>query len=609
MSTELMGRTESQHQKGGLAWIHRHPRLHRNLNRAVFGMFIVFAVGQIYMRFFSDQPWGPSIPNLVTESMIVLSVMVGLGWLIVCSRLDRRVVWGIAIPAVVAIVGLAASIRRIHFDGHMAMSFEWKWQRTNDEVLREWQSQAPKAQSFAAPVPAEISIDDMPGYRGANRDGVVVGPPVNEDWTAHPPRIVWKHPVGGGYSQFAVVGGALVTLEQRGDQEAVVCYDAETGNELWQRAWPARFDEAMGGPGPRSTPTIADGRVYALGAVGHLECLDLADGKSIWSHELLKELQLGNSMWAMTSSPLVVDDRLIVNIGGWYGGGLIALDRQTGDVVWKSEAISATKETPPQLVAAALQKLDELPPPVDGEHAAAANSSERNFAGYASPMLVTIDGVKQILNFDGMGLWGHALDDGRPLWFNYFSNGPGVNSAQPVLLPEGRILISASYDVGSRLLRVARNGDEWQVEALWGGEKKTNRQLRSKMSTPVFVDGYIYGLDEGILVCIDPADGKRLWKGSREVPSRGRYNHGQLLVTNGLIVLLSEQGDLVLIRPQPDKLVELGTLHVLDGEKTWNPPALVRGKLFVRNHHEMACVDVCSVSTSETETRSETATP
>ncbi|MBX3443891.1 MAG: PQQ-binding-like beta-propeller repeat protein [Planctomyces sp.] len=591
MDTELGATAPSAASyERGLPWTRRRPRLHRNLNRAFAWMLGLFAAGQIWMWFLSPHPFGLSIPYMVTYGMIIVTTATGLAWLVLCSRWPRPAAWGLALTAVAAIAAIVSSIREIRFNGDMRASIEWRWQPTRQERLaaRQWTSAAGSVRD--AP---EIAAEDMPDYRGANRDGVVVGPPLDDDWKSNPPVIRWRQAIGGGYAQFAVVGDLLVTLEQRGDEEFVVCYAAESGEELWTRSWPGRFWEAMGGEGPRSTPTIADGRVYALGALGRLVCLDLTSGELIWSRDLLEELGLSNSEWAMTSSPLVLGERLIVNIGGHYGGGLIAVRRDDGSDVWKTEGIAAPSDSPPAIVAAALS--GEAPPAAsDSEHAPPARpDGRRNRAGYASPVLATIDGTPQILNFDGMGLWGHDPDTGRALWFHHFENGPGVNSAQPIVFPDGRILISASYNMGSRMLRVSKPAEQWTVDVLWGGEQKPNRQMKSKMSSPVLVDGHVYGLDEGILVCIDPADGKRLWKGSRTAPSRGRYGHGQMLVTNGRILLMSEDGELALIQPDPRELVELGSLPVFDAGKTWNPPALVRGRAYLRNHEEMACVELC----------------
>jgi outer membrane protein assembly factor BamB len=592
--------TLSEHtssRSGGLAWINRRPRLHRNLNRAVVVTLVLFGLGQIFMRTTDILPMGRSLTAFVTYGMVAYVTIMGLLWLVFCSRFSRPVVWVTTALVLMMIGGTVGSIRRIHFSGDSLGSIEWKWQKTADQRLEEYQQSLNAKQAGAAAAPAEIAIapDDMPSFRGPARDGVVTGPPLCQDWQASPPKVDWKHEVGGGYAQPVVVGNFLVTIEQRRDSEVVAAYDAGTGRELWTYSSPGKFDETLGGPGPRATPTIHDGRIYSLGALGHLACLDLATGNKIWARELLQELNVSNQEWGITSSPLVDGERLIVNVGGYYGGGLVAVALSNGSDLWKSEGIAAVKDHPPKVAAIELEKSGDVVP-ADSDHAPPANANGgRNRAGYAAPIVVTLGGVRQILNFDGMGLWGHDDADGHILWFYHFENGPGVNAAQPILLPNDRVLISASYGVGSKLLKVNQADGKWSIDVLW----KDAKSLESKMSSPVLVDGYVYGLDEGFLTCIDPATGKQTWKKSRDA----RYGHGQLLVNNGLIIVLSEYGDVVLIKPQPDKLVELGKFHVLEGEKTWNPPALARGKLYVRNHYEMARVDVSSQPAQTAEAR------
>ena len=189
--------------------------------------------------------------------------------------------------------------------------------------------------------------------------------------------------------------------------------------------------------------------------------------------------------------------------------------------------------------------------------------------------------VRQSLNFDGTGLRGHDPETGHGLWFHPHENGPAVNAAQPILLDDGRIFISCSYRVGGAMVQVAHEGNAWRVKELW-----KNENLRCKFSSPVLHEGFIYGLDEGILVCLDPQTGDRRWK-------KGRYNHGQLMLTNGILVVITEDGRCVFVKPHPEQLEELGQFAALSSDyKTWNPPALVRGKLYVRNHHDMACYDL-----------------
>jgi outer membrane protein assembly factor BamB len=598
MTSVTVAEDRANVSRGGLPWIRRWPRLHRSLNRAFAGMLVLFALGLVWMWVLSPHPMGLSIPYMVTSGMAVVTPIVAVFWLVLCSRFPRKLVWTVTSIAAAGMAGFVACIRDVEFSGDMRPMLEWRWEPTSDELLEKYLATGSRdPASLHETPPIEITPEDMPVYRGVNRDGQIVGPPLNEDWSTSPPQTLWKHPVGGGYAQPVVVGDLLVTIEQRqgepaasGGVEAVVCYDAATGNERWKHSWPANFDEAMGGPGPRATPTIAGGRIYALGAEGHLECLELASGKVVWARDLLKDFDLVNSNWGMTSAPLVLADRVVVNIGGHYGGGLVALRLDDGKDIWKSEGIGATKDHPPALVAAALKASKALPPPGDGDHAPPASADgRRNLAGYAAPVIVSIDGIEQVLNFDGIGLWGHALDDGRALWFHHFENGPGVNVAQPIVFSDGRILISASYGFGSRMLKISRIEAGWQVDVLWGSAEKPNREMKSKMSSPVLVDGYLYGLDEGFLTCLDPANGDRKWKKSRQA----QYGHGQLLVTNGKILVFSERGELALIDPKPSGLIELGRFPVLEGVKNWNPPALVRGKAYVRNHHEMACVELC----------------
>jgi outer membrane protein assembly factor BamB len=356
--------------------------------------------------------------------------------------------------------------------------------------------------------PVEIAPDavtskagDYAEYRGVRRDGVVQGPALARDWQAHPPRELWRQPVGGGYAGFVVQGGVLVTIEQRRDREAVVCYDAATGGEVWVFSYPADFQESMGGPGPRATPTIAGTDVFSLGAVGDLVCLDLRTGKKKWNVNILADN--ANIMWAMSGSPLVYQNMVIVNAGAQTpasrGKALRAYDRSSGSLIW-------------------------------------ASGDTR--AGYSSPMLATLAGKLQILLFDADCIAGYDPRDGARLWKKDWPGFQGVNVAQPLVVHGDRIFVSRSYDVGAgAMLKITEKDGGWQVPdpPLW-----ENRYLRCKFTSPVLYKDHIFGLDEGIMVCLDVKTGKRLWRG-------GRYGHGQILLSGGLILVLAEDGKLVLV--------------------------------------------------------------
>ncbi|WP_437229604.1 PQQ-binding-like beta-propeller repeat protein [Planctomicrobium sp. SH661] len=534
----------------------------------------LFAVSQIFIWNFWESSWGDSLKYLITYAQIILGAVLLLTWWFFFSPVSRRTSLLVGIPIILVVLGWIATIRSVEFSGHMQMTFHYRWEPTAEEKMAARQASQQKvaeAELLALDVP-DVQPEDMPAYRGVNRDGVVIGPPLRQDWKESPPPELWRHPAGGGYASFSILGDFLLTIEQRGKDEAIVCYDATTGEERWIYQYPADFFEAMGGAGPRSTPTIAGDAVYTLGAFGDLTCLDLRTGKLRWHVNALQQFHVANTTWGMSGSPLVHDGKVIVNIGGQKGNGLIAYDPVDGHVIWQSAGL-----TPPDVELVSFQS---------GSAAVPADLSEKSVPGYSSPQLNTVAGELLILNFDGLGLRGHDPATGKELWFVPFENTAYVNVAQPVVFEDGRIFLSASYDVGAKMVRVTKTEDRWNVEDLW-----ENRNMRCKFTSPVFYEGYLYGIDEGILVCLDPATGKRLWKGGKE-GLRGRYNHGQLLLTNGQILALTEQGEAVLIQPDPKKLIEVASMRVLPEGKNWNPLMLCRGKLYVRNAAEMACYDL-----------------
>ena len=396
---------------------------------------------------------------------------------------------------------------------------------------------APPRSSGAPPDRDEAAWTD---FRGPHRDGRYAGPAIRTDWPAGGFDPLWSQPIGGGYASFAVAGGQAFTIEQRRDHEVVAAYDVDSGAERWTHAWPAHFREAMGGPGPRATPTWRDGRVYALGATGRLVCLDAATGAVVWARNILADAAASNLIWAMSGAPLVVDDLVIVQPGGRDGWSVAAYDRLTGEVVWHG--------------------LDDA-------------------QSYTSPMLVTLGGVRQVLVVTAARAAGLRPGDGALLW-DYPWTVPTVpNIAQPLVVGDARLFLSASYGKGAALVELTRNGDRFTAATVW----ETHR-MRNRFSSSVLVGGYIYGLDNAILACLDAATGDLMWKG-------GRYGSGQLLAAGDHLVVLTERGDLVLVRATPERHAEVARFHALDG-KTWNVPALAGGRLLVRNARRMAAFDL-----------------
>jgi len=399
------------------------------------------------------------------------------------------------------------------------------------------------ARDQPAALPASAGVktaSNWPGFRGPGRDGIVHGVRIETDWAAAPPVELWRRPIGPGWSSFAVGGNRIYTQEQRGADELVACYDATTGAPVWTHRDAARFFESNAGAGPRGTPTLSSGRVYTLGATGILNALDAGDGAVVWSHDAASDTDGTPSMaggktkvpdWGFASSPLVVDDVVIVAVAGQ----LVAYDLATGKPRWFGPAGGVS---------------------------------------YSSPHLVTIDGAAQVLLLSAAGAISVAPADGKRLWEHPWRGFPIL---QPAVTADGDVLIAASAESGTRRIGVAQGPDGWTVAERW-----TSRGLKPYFNDFVVHESHAFGFDGRILACIDLKDGERKWKG-------GRYGNGQLVLLpdQDLLLVLSEEGELALVRATPDQFTELARFPAIQG-KTWNHPVLVGDVLLVRNGEEMA---------------------
>lgn len=373
-------------------------------------------------------------------------------------------------------------------------------------------------------------------FRGTNRDGRYEERTVKTSWPAEGPQLLWKQPVGGGYSSFSVADGIAYTLEQRRGQEVVAAYRVSNGRELWTNAWNAQFKETYS-EGPRATPTWDEGRVYALGATGEFRCLDAKTGRVVWSKNILTDNGASNLQWGMAASPLIVDDKVIVTPGGKSGKTVVAYDKATGERVWN------------------------------------ALSDE---ASYTSPMLVNLAGRRQILVVTARNIAGLAPEDGSTLWTHTWPTSMGINASQPLMVGSNRVFISAGYGKGAALIEISGGARAMSARTVW-----ENSMMKNKFNSSVLHDGHVYGLDEGILTCIDVQTGERKWKG-------GRYGYGQLISASGSLIITTEDGEVVLVRATPEAHTEVARFRAFDSQ-TWNVPAIADGRLLVRNAKEMAC--------------------
>ncbi|MFT5470380.1 MAG: outer membrane protein assembly factor BamB [Verrucomicrobiales bacterium] len=492
-------------------------------------LFIVLAI-LLAVAFRMEEHIIHTMRQMVLYLVIIVAV-VGLSfwWIFLTGKFRAKF---LLIEFCVAIVLIGGGLLTVEYKGSGSgddpFSFGWKWTPKPGEGIADLPETGDPA-IVIDPASSDPDLADFPGFLGPNRDGVIADPGLNPDWKTNPPKELWRIEVGIGWSGFAVVGERAVTQEQRGEEELVTCYHVKTGQFLWAHRETTRFSESMGGDGPRATPSIADGVVYALGATGILNALKIEDGSVLWSRPTLKDAGNSPSFYGETSSPLVTDQFVIVTVGAKSSASLLAYHRETGDLAWKS-----------------------------------GNGP----ASYSSPRLIEFDGKAQIVSVFGDHVAGFELVNGEQIWRHSWP-GSYPKVGQPLLIGSEQLLVTASYGVSSTLLNI--NGAE--AKPVW-----ERSQMKTKFSSAVVKDGYAWGIDEGKLICIDVATGDRRWKGQR-------YGYGQNLLVGDLILIQAESGDVVLVEANPDEHVELARVSVLSS-KTWNPPALAGKYLIVRNDRE-----------------------
>lgn len=457
------------------------------------------------------------------------------------------------------IAAILASVRFDEMDGNMVpRRVSWRWEPAPDQQLQKLTpSQAVEGVDLST-----TTSRDFPQFLGPRRDGKI-SLPLDPDWDTSPPELIWKKDeFGAGHSGFAAVNGLAVTLEQRGDEEVVSCYQIETGELVWMHGIQARHETVPGGVGPRSTPTIHEGRVYTMGATGVLHCLDGATGSVIWENDLVAAIgttpadEYYTIQWGRAASPIIDQGRLIVPLGLKGGEGseeelgatVIALDANDGRELWRQGSYQIS---------------------------------------YASPVVATLDGVRQIVQVCESQAAGFDADTGTPLWeYPWPGNSAGnASCAQATVIDGNRVLLSKAYAHGSALIDVRQSEGAWKAEKVW-----YKRVMKTKFTNPIVWDGYVYGLDDGILGCVDLETGKRKWK-------RGRYGHGQVLLVGDMhitasnppvLLVQAEDGDVALVETNPEEFIELARVPAIDG-RTWNNPCLYGDLLLVRNSQQAAC--------------------
>ena len=402
-----------------------------------------------------------------------------------------------------------------------------------------------------------VSAADWPQYHGPTSDGQTPAR-IATDWSAHPPKVLWKTPTPGGFSILAVAGGRAYTVVLRevdgAQMEVCLALDAATGRELWAAPLNlAKYDgggdsgtpDNRGGDGPRSTPAVAGERVFVFDSRFKLHCLNAATGATVWAHDLLAGFGGKMISWQNAASPVLEGDLVLV-AGGGAGQSLLAFRQADGAVVWKGGT-----ETPT----------------------------------HATPTVATIHGVRQVIFFTQSGLVACEVATGRELWRQPYRF--SVSTAATPVVSGDIVYCSAGYGVGAGAYRISREGETWKSTELW---RKTGNELANHWSTPVVRDGYLYGMfsfkefGSGPLKCVELATGRVVW-------SQKDFGPGGVVLTDGVLVALTDRGEVVLVNPQPAGYTELARFKAIAG-KCWNRPVVTDGRVWVRSTREGACLDV-----------------
>jgi outer membrane protein assembly factor BamB len=399
------------------------------------------------------------------------------------------------------------------------------------------------ALSVAAAFALVITVsaaDDWPQWRGKNRDGIAAEKGLLKTWPQGGPPLAWKvQGAGEGYSSFAVSGGKIFTLGARGGTEYVMAFDEATGKKVWEVANGRRFSNDRG-DGPRATPTVVDGQVYAYGGSGDITVLNAANGNVVWKVNVLQKFGAGNITWGLSESPLVLADRVIVNPGA-SGASVVALSRKDGSVLWKTGS-------------------DE--------------------AGYSSAILHDVGGIPQAIVFTAQRGMGLDTRDGKLLWSYDRASNPTANVATPIARGN-KVFFSSDYGTGAGLVELASAGGK-----LTAREVYFTREMRNHHSSSVLIGEHLYGFSSAILTAMNFDTGQVAWR-DRSV------GKGSVIFADDRLYLFSEQGVVGLAEASPTGYKEHGRFSLTTGSlPTWTHPVVANGKLYLRDQDTIYAYNV-----------------
>ncbi|HKV35866.1 MAG TPA: PQQ-binding-like beta-propeller repeat protein [Pyrinomonadaceae bacterium] len=378
---------------------------------------------------------------------------------------------------------------------------------------------------------------NWPQWRGPNRDGVSKETGLLKQWPADGPPLVWKAiGAGRGYSSFSVANGRLYTMGLRGDREFVVAFDVANGKEVWATPHGSAFRNDRG-DGPRGTPTIDGDRLYALGGNGDLSCMDARTGKVVWSKNVLREFDGSNITWGISESPLVLGNKVLVNAGG-KNASIVALNKESGAVIWKSQS---------------------------------------DDAGYSSAIPLQVNGGTQVIFFTAQRALGLDANDGRLLW-DYGRPANNVANVATPIARGNRVFISSDYGTGGGVVEIKADGKAQEIYF--------TKDMRNHHSSSVLIGDYLYGFSSSVLTAMKFDTGEIAWR-NRSV------GKGSLVYADGNLYCLSEGGVVGLVEATPTEYREKGRFRIpQDSLPTWAHPVVVGGRLYLRDQDTIYAFDV-----------------
>jgi outer membrane protein assembly factor BamB len=389
-------------------------------------------------------------------------------------------------------------------------------------------------------LPVPLFAADWSQWLGPDRNAVSNERGLNLDWKKKKPKLLWKVPLGSGFSGMSLVGNRLYTMMSENKREFATAHDATTGKELWRRDVGPLFEDGQGGDGPRTTPTLVGNSAYVMGGHGMVMALDSANGAVRWQKSLVNDFGGKVPTWGYSTSPLVQDGTVFLEAGGALGHALIALNATDGSLRWNV-----------------------------GEYK----------AGYSSPTPITINGQKQVVYFTAREFVSVDPATGKVLWFYPWKTSYDVSAATPVFVPPDKLLISSGYGTGAAMFRIKPGSGPYVLKELW-----RSKYMQNKMATSVIHKNHIYGFDDFDLACIDANTGKRTWK-------QESFGRGTLLLVEGHLVVLGENCKLALLEANPKRVVIKEEIQ-LDGDRCWTIPSLSNGVLYVRDLKQMMAFDL-----------------